>query len=181
MDEGVRPTDDEREIATVEDGGDDGGSVGAERGRGELAGEMIELAEEMMRDAAAEREREFVGGEIEAAVELHFVRIDDFGREAGGEVDGEGGFAGAGGAEEKEEFVGRGRGEDAGERRAAGMRGGEKVRERKGKCHRNFSTLQLWLLASATIPYATVIHRERKRRKIKTERNEKNEGGGAEE
>lgn len=54
----------------------------------------------MMRNGAAVGEGELISGDIEASVELHFVGIDDLGREASGEVDGEGRLSGAGGTKE---------------------------------------------------------------------------------
>lgn len=134
MNKGVGAADDEGKVASGEDAGDDGGGMRTEGSRGNLAGKRVEIAKEMVGDGAAVGERELVSGDVEAPVELHFVGIDDLGREAGGEVDGEGGLAGAGSAKEEEEGIGGKRGEN---KRASGTAGKRKrVGERKGKCHR---------------------------------------------
>lgn len=59
-----------------------------------------------MGNAESFREGELVGGDVEAAVELYFVGVDDFEEgEAGGEVEREAGLAGASGPHDDEELV----------------------------------------------------------------------------
>lgn len=58
-----------------------------------------------MGDAASLVKRDFVRGDVEASVDLHFVGVDDLGMEAGGEFDGELGFSGAGGPHDDDDIL----------------------------------------------------------------------------
>lgn len=48
---------------------------------------------------------DLVSGDVKATVDLYFVRVDDLGGEACGEVDGEFGFSGAGGSHDNDDLV----------------------------------------------------------------------------
>lgn len=98
FDVGIGAAGDDGEAISVDDGVNGGGGVAGEVVGGEV-GVWIGDAEEVVGDAAAFLFGDLVGGDVEALVDLHFVGVDDLGgREAGGEVDGELGLAGAGGA-----------------------------------------------------------------------------------
>ena len=131
MDEGVGAAHHDGELPAGCDVGDDVAGAATEVGGGELAGGGGDVAEEVVGDAVAFLSGDLVGGDVEALVDLHFVGVDDFGEgeEEGGEVDGESGFAGAGGAHDDDHLVfaaveGGGRGVHAG---PGG--GGRRVRE----------------------------------------------------
>lgn len=107
VDEGVGAADDDREVFASGDVGDEVGGMVAEVGGGELAVVIgVDVAEEVVGDAAALGGGNLVGGDVEAAVDLHFVGVDDFGGgEEGCKVDGETGLAGAGGAHDHHHLV----------------------------------------------------------------------------
>lgn len=106
VDEGVRAADDDGEAIPAGDVVDDVGSAATEVDGGELREGGVDVAEEVVGDVAALREGDLVGGDVESAVDLHFVGVDDFGDgEEGGEVDGETGLAGAGGAHDDNDLV----------------------------------------------------------------------------
>lgn len=66
----------------------------------------VDIAEEMVGDAFAFVNGHLVGGNVEASVNLYFVRVDDFrGGKVGGDVDGEARFAGAGAAHNDDDLV----------------------------------------------------------------------------
>ena len=144
----VRPANDNRKVPTRDDAGDDSRGLRAKSGSRDLTSERVEIAKEVVGNAATVGERELVGGYIKASVELHFVGIDDLGREAGSDVNGEGGFTRAGGAKEEEKVIGRERGKHSRPLKAAGGREEKRervvvvvvmergVREGEGKCHR---------------------------------------------
>ncbi len=95
--------------AAAEDGGE---AAGMDRGDG-LVGEFEEAGgaegftgvgdvEEVVRDEGAFGRGRFGRADVHAAIDLHGVEGDDFGVEEGGEFEGDGGFAGGGGAGEEE-------------------------------------------------------------------------------
>ena len=55
--------------------------------------DWVDLAEEMMSDATTLVKWDFVGGDVEAIVDLHFVGVDNLGVESSGQVDGKLGFS----------------------------------------------------------------------------------------
>lgn len=60
----------------------------------------------MVRDTVALMKRDLVGSDVKASVNLHFIRVDDFGeREEGGELNGKTGFSGTSSAHDDEDFV----------------------------------------------------------------------------
>lgn len=104
MYERVGPTHDEWQILSRSDVGDNGPGEMAELSWGELSVDGVELAHQMVGDAAPLERRDFVGCDIEAFVDLHFVGVDNLGLEAGGELDGEPGFSSSGGAQYDDDF-----------------------------------------------------------------------------
>lgn len=55
--------------------------------------DWVDLAEEMMSDATTLVKWDFVGGDVEAIVDLHFVGVDNLSVESSGQVDGKLGFS----------------------------------------------------------------------------------------
>ena len=79
VDEGVGAADDDREVFASGDVGDEVGGMVAEVGGGELAVVIgVDVAEEVVGDAAALGGGNLVGGDVEAAVDLHFVDIVNY-------------------------------------------------------------------------------------------------------
>ncbi|GLT72300.1 hypothetical protein SLA2020_442490 [Shorea laevis] len=105
MNQRVGPTDDEGQLPSRSDVGDDGPPELAELRGGELAVLRVDLAEEVVGDAAPLVGWDFVGGDVEALVDLHFVGVDDLGLETGGEVDGKFGFSGARGPHDDDDLL----------------------------------------------------------------------------
>jgi len=106
VDEGVGAADDDGEAVPAVDVLDEVAGAAAEVGGGELREGGVDVAEEVVGDGAALGVGDLVGGYVESAVDLHFVGVDDFGDgEEGGEVDGETGLAGAGGAHDDDDLV----------------------------------------------------------------------------
>ncbi|KAG9448926.1 hypothetical protein H6P81_008891 [Aristolochia fimbriata] len=103
--ERVGAADKDGETAARGDFLNGGVGEGTEVEGGELAVCRIEFAEEVVRNAAAVRNGDFVGGDVEALVELYLVGINDLGGEATGYVDGETRFSGAGGPNDDDELV----------------------------------------------------------------------------
>lgn len=104
FDERIRASNDDWKLPAAENRFQRNGGHRAEIGGGEVRFGVGD-AEEVVRDAAALLVGDLVGGDVEAAVDLHFVGVDYLRREASGEVDGEAGFAGAGGAHHHHDFV----------------------------------------------------------------------------
>ncbi|KAF5468580.1 hypothetical protein F2P56_012723 [Juglans regia] len=105
MYERVGPTHDEGQLLSRGDVGDNGPGEMAELSWGELSVDRVELAHQMVGDAASLVRRDFVGGDVEAFVDLHFVGVDNLGLEAGGELDGEPGFSSSGGAQYDDDLL----------------------------------------------------------------------------
>lgn len=103
-DKGVGPAGDDGEAAAVGDGvGRGGGPVDEVVGGEVFVG--VGDPDEVVGDAAAFVVGDLVGDDVEAPVDLHFVGVDDLSVETGGEVDGEAGFSGAGGAHHNDHLV----------------------------------------------------------------------------
>ena len=79
------------EFAGEDDGGDggDGGAAREQKEEGEKSPTVGSTKPRRWGDAATVGERDFVGGNVDAAEDLGLIRVDDFGSDAGGDVNGE--------------------------------------------------------------------------------------------
>ncbi|KAK8478612.1 hypothetical protein V6N12_018655, partial [Hibiscus sabdariffa] len=106
MDERVGATDEERQVPTRSDVGNGQTRRRTELRRRHVGVDGVDVAEMEVGDPFPLVEGDFVGGYVEAVVELHFVGVYDLRvRETGGgQVDGETTLPGAGGTHDDDEF-----------------------------------------------------------------------------